>query len=136
MNFGLIYDLLFALAGCYVISLYAKVSASGDLNDIKLLLPKKLKPEECLDAAGFLARIKPWMLAFSAAVILTGAVGAAEDMGLGLPHVAYQGMLGLCLLAAVMLVLQLRKAGDEFWDLEEEEEKPRPPRRRLGGRKR
>lgn len=136
MNFGLIYDLLFALAGCYGLSLYAKVTMSGDLNDIKLLLPKKLKPEECLDQAGFLARIKPWILAFSIAVILTGTVGAAEDMNLGMPHVVYQMMLLFCVLAALLFVIRMGRAASDYWEMEEEEEKPKPPRRRLWGRKR
>lgn len=129
MNFWLIYDLLFLLAGCYGISLYAKVSMSGDLNDIKLLMPRKLKLEECLDPEDFLKRIKPWMLAFSGSIILTGAVGALENLGLGLPHEIYTGALGLCVAAALAFVIFMRRAADENWEQEEEEEKPKKRRR-------
>lgn len=134
MNFGLIYDLLFAVVGFYVLSLYMKVSQSGDLNDIRKLLPKKLKLEECLDSAAFFSRIKPWILAFGASVILTGAVGAMEDLKLGMPHAVYLAALGLCIAAAAAFVINLRRAVEKFWELEEEEdEPPRPPR--LGRRR-
>lgn len=125
MNFWLIYDLLFLLAGCYGISLYAKVSESGDLNDIKLLMPRRLKPEECLDPEDFLRRIKPWILAFSGCVIFTGAVGAMENLGLGLPHEIYMGGLGLCVAAALAFVIFMRRAADENWEQEEEEPQKR-----------
>lgn len=122
MSFWMIYDMIFLLAGCYGLSLCAKVGMSGDLQDIKLLLPRNVKLDECLDAAGFIRKIRPWMVIFSASVVLNGGVGMVEDMKLGLPHMVHMVTLGLCLAAAVVFFIMLRRAAEEFWEQEDEED--------------
>lgn len=122
MSFWMIYDMIFLLAGCYGLSLCAKVSMSNDLQDIKILLPRNAKLDECLDAAGFIRKIRPWMVIFSVSVVLNGGAGMVEDMKLGLPHTVHMVTLGLCLAAAVIFFIVQRKAVNEFWEQEDEEE--------------
>lgn len=122
MSFWMIYDMIFLLAGCYGLSLCAKVGMSHDLKDIRLLLPRVAKPDECLDADGFIRKVRPWMVLFSASIVLNGGVGMVEDMKLGLPHIVHMVTLGLCLAAAVAFFIMQRRAISEFWELEDEEE--------------
>lgn len=121
MSVWMVYDIIFLLAGCYGLSLCAKVRMSGQLEDIKILMPRNIKLEECLDAAGFLRRIWPWMAAFGASIVLNGLAGILEDMRLGLPHAVHMITLGLCLAAAVAFFVVQHKAVEEFWELDSEE---------------
>jgi len=121
MNFLIIYDGIFLLIGFYGISLCVKVNLSKNLADIRLLMPRDVKPEECKDSAAFIARILPWMILFSASVILAGLTSLAEDLGSGLPHTAVIVMFVLCCIAAVVFFIFQRKAVGEFWDKDEDE---------------
>ena len=121
MSFLMLYDIIFLLVGFYGLSLCAKVSMSSDLEDIKVLLPRNVKPKECLDPAGFIGKIRPWMVAFSASIILNGGIGMVEDMKLGLPHWVHLATLGVCLAAAVAFFVVQHKAAGEFWDIDEDE---------------
>ena len=122
MSFLMIYDIVFLLVGCYGLSICAKVGMSGDLEDIKILLPRNAKPDECLDPAAFLTRVRPWMIVFSASIVLNGAAGMLEDMKLGLPHVVHMATLGVCIAAAGAYFAIQHRAVKEFWDLEDPEE--------------
>lgn len=120
-NLWMLYDAVFLMAGLYGVSLCVKVNLSKDLTDIRLLMPRDVKIEECKDAAAFVGRVLPWMLVFSLSVILTGAVSLAEDIGLGIPHWAATAMFVVCCAAAAVFFVFQRKAVGEFWDKEEEE---------------
>lgn len=121
MSLWMVYDIIFLLCGCYGLSLCAKVRMSGQLEDVKILMPRNVKLEECLDAGAFLKKIWPWMAAFSAAIVLNGAAGIVEDMKLGLPHAVHMVTLGICLAAAVAFFVVQHKAVEEFWEQEEDE---------------
>ena len=121
MSLWMVYDIIFLLAGCYCLSLCVKVRGSGQLEDIKLLMPKKAKPEECLDAGAFLRQIWPWMAVFSVAIIHNGAAGMLEDMHLGLPHATHMVTLGLCIAAAVAFFVVQHRAIKNYWELDEDE---------------
>lgn len=121
MSLWMVYDIIFLLAGCYCLSLCVKVRGSGQLEDIKLLMPKKLEPEECLDSGAFLQRIWPWMVALGGAIVLNGAVGMLEDMHLGLPHAVHMVTLVLCIAAAVAFFVVQHRAIKNFWELDEDE---------------
>lgn len=120
MNYNLLYDLLFALAGLYVFSLYIKVSMSRDLDDIRILLPRKLDLNKCHDSDAFLKRIKPVILLFGASVLLTGVVGALEDVDIVENHGLYVGALVLCIVMAVFLVIKMNRTVKQFWDIKED----------------
>lgn len=122
MSLLMVYDIIFLLAGCYGLSLCAKVRMSGKLEDIKILMPRRVKLEECLDAEAFIKRIWPWMAAFGAAIVLNGAAGIVEDMHLGLPHEVHMVTLVICLAAAITFFQFQHKAVKEFWDLDDEED--------------
>lgn len=121
MSFWMIYDMIFLLAGCYGLSLCAKVRMSGKLEEVRILMPRNIKLEECLDTGGFLKGIWPWMAAFSAAIVLNGAAGIVEDMNLGLPHIVHMVTLVLCIAAGIAYFVVQHRAIKEFWDLDEEE---------------
>lgn len=121
MSLWMVYDMIFLLAGCYCLSLCVKVRASGQLEDMKLLLPKKVKPEECLDAGAFLRQVWPWMAALGAAIVLCGAAGMLEDMHLGLPHAVHMLTLGLCIAAAAAYFVVQHRAIKCYWVLDEDE---------------
>jgi len=121
MNFFIIYDGIFMLIGFYGISLCIKVNLSKNLTDIRLLMPRDVKPEECKDSAAFIGRILPWMILFSVSVILAGLTSLVEDIGLGLPHTATIAMFAVCCIMAVVFFIFQRKAVGEFWDKDEDE---------------
>lgn len=121
MNFLILYDGIFLLVGFYGISLCIKVNLSKNLTDIRLLMPRDVKLEECKDSTAFIERILPWMILFSLSVILAGLTSLAEDIGFGLPHMVTRVMFAVCCITAMAFFIFQRKAVGEFWDKGEEE---------------
>lgn len=121
MDVWFLVDVLFLFAGCYLISIGVKAKLSGDLKDLKQVMPKYAHPGRCQDAQGFLQAVLPWLFLFGGATALNGLLSVLQDVEIPLPSWLHLGSLGLFAVTAVLFVLRQRDAVGKFW---EEEDRP------------
>lgn len=116
MDFWVFYDLIFLAAGFYCCYLWGKSKSTSDLEQLKLILPRNLKPEQCLDSDGFLAAILPYLLAMGIVLLLNGLITLLQDLGTGLPDILSWVGLAAVVLVIVLFIRQEQRAVDIFWD--------------------
>lgn len=121
MDIWFLVDVLFLFAGCYLISIGVKAKLSGDLKDLKQVMPKYAHPGRCQDAQAFLQAVLPWLFLFGGATALNGLVSVLQDMELDLPVWLHWGSLILFAVTAVLFLLRQREAVGKFWA---EEDRP------------
>ena len=88
-------DVLFLFAGCYLISIGVKAKLSGDLKDLKQVMPKYAHPGRCQDARGFLQAVLPWLFLFWTGFFLSKLRPEGEGRELRLPLAAALGKRSL-----------------------------------------
>ncbi|MCC8181461.1 MAG: hypothetical protein LIO45_00535 [Clostridiales bacterium] len=120
MTFWFFYDLIFLAAGCYGLYLCAKSKATGELESVKVILPKKLRLSECKDPDAFLAKLRPNLATVSVIVLAYAAISMAEDMGAEFPSWTGIASMILIIAAAVVYIVLQSRLVNQFWDIEDE----------------
>lgn len=113
----LYFNLISIVAGVYSLYTWWKLKKEGKLFASQLLIPKDSGPEDCLDEAGYVAFIRPWLLVAGLILAVVGIV-CLLDSYVGLVENSFTldqvGNL-LCIVAVFGYIIVWVKGRKRYW---------------------